>query len=250
MSLIVSGEVLPPAESLSELTQRANREHGLAEQALGQALDHVIKAGEALSEVRRNYEHQFKGWEKWVEENFDGGRTVASFYMRIFEYRDIVEGLPNVRQAMQRLKGMPALRPPGYRGYSEEVREEARTLSANGMNHAEIARLLGVSPITIKNWLDPEALKRHRKRVAERSRKQREERRKQKQEAAQRAAERDARRVGGALAEAYSLVHKLEAPLVRAEREATDPVIKKKLGEAIYDQHRVLYRVVEALGAS
>jgi transposase len=170
--------------------------------------------------------------------------------MRIYEYRDMVQGLPNITQAMKRLRGMPALRKPGSRGYSEEIREEARALAGAGMTRAEIARVLNVSSGTITNWLDPEALRIHRKRVREYSAQRREENRRQKQEAANRAAEREARRVGGSLAEAYSLVHKLDAPLAKAHREATDPEVKKLLDEAVKFQHMVLYRVVSALGAS
>lgn len=247
--VVVSGEVLEPQASLPALLERANREHGLVEEALGQALDHVIKCGEALSEARRDHV-EFKGWREWVEENFDGGHVVASYYIRIYEHRDLVSGLPNVAQAMKRLRGMPALRRPGYRGYSDEIREEARALAGAGVSKAEIGRILGVSPQTITNWIDPEALRRHRARVREQSAKRREERRRKKQEAAERAAERDAKRVGGALAEAYSLVHKLEGPLARAERGATDPKIKKELANAISFQHRVLYSIVRALGDS
>lgn len=251
LSLVpVEGEVLPARETLSELLGRANREHGLVEEALGQALDHVIKCGEALSVVRRDYSDRFKGWEAWAEENFAGGHTVASYYMRIYEHRDLVRDLPNVTQAMKRLRGMPALRPPGYRGYSEEVREEARALAGSGMSHSEIARMIGVTRDTITNWVDPEALRRHRERTRKWHAERRAEQRQKKVEAAERAAEREARRVGGALAEAYSLAHRLEAPLALAERQATDPEVKQELANAISLQHRVLYSVLRALGAS
>lgn len=244
-----SGEVLLPEPTLNELVSQANHEHHLVEVALGQALDHVIAAGKALTDARDNHV-AFKGWEAWVENNFDGGHTVASYYMRLYEHRDLVQGLPNVTQAMKRLRGMPALRRPGYRGYDEEIREEARALAGAGMSKAEISRVLGVSPGTITNWIDPAALIRHREMVRKQSADRREAKRRQKKEAAERAAERDSRRVGGALAEAYSLVHKLEAPLARAEREATDPEIKEALSQAVGFQHQVLYRVVRALGAS
>lgn len=251
LEVAVRGEVLSPTASLSDLTERANQEHGFVEEALGQALDHVIKSGEALSEVRRIYAHQFHmGWRKWIEDNFNGGHVVASYYIRIYEYRDLVDGLPNVNQAMQRLQGMPAVHQPGYRGYSEEIREEARTLHANGVSQAEISRILGVNPTTIKTWIDPKELARQRKRIAEDSKRRQAEKMRKKKEAAQRAAERDAKRVGGALAEAYSLVHKLEAPLARAEQAATDPEVKEKLAEASANYRKMLYRVVEALGAS
>lgn len=244
-----TGEVLPPEPTLKELVEQANHEHHLVEVALGQALDHVIAAGKALSNARDNHV-AFKGWEAWVEKNFDGGHTVASYYMRLYEHRDLVQGLPNVTQAMKRLRGMPALRRPGYRGYSEEIREEARALAGAGMSRAEIGRVLGVSHATVTNWIDPAALIRHRERVRKQSAARREEQRRRKLEAAERAAEREAKRVGGALAKSYSLVHKLEAPLALAYRDATDPEVKQLLDEAIKFQHMTLYRIVSALGAS
>jgi len=244
---IVDGEVLPPKSTLDELRERANQEHHLVEEALGQALDHVIAAGGFLTEARQNH-FEFKGWEAWAEENFDGGHTVASYYMRIYEHRDLVQGLPNVTQAMTRLRGMPALRRPGYRGYAPEVREEARALAGAGMSKADISRALGVSPSTLTNWLDTDALKRHRARVRAYSAERRAEKARAKKEAADRAAAREAKRIGGALGESYSLVHKLEAPLAKAYREATDPEVKKLLDEAVKFQHMTLYRIVSALG--
>lgn len=249
--IVLSGEVLPPAATLDELLEQANREHGLVEEALGQALDHVIAAGKALTELREQFSPG-GGWDKWAEENFNGGRVVASYYMRIYEYREMVQGLPNVSQAMKSLRGMPALRRPtgSPTAYSEDVREEARTLAATGMTKIEISRILGINRHTVARWVDPKVLQRHRETIRERGRQQREERLRKKAEAEQRAAEREARRVGGALAEAYSLVHKLEAPLARAAREATDPKVRKLLTEAIRDQHHALDRIVSALGAS
>lgn len=245
---IVSGEVLPPAASLDQLLSQANNEHHRVEEALGGALESAIKSGEALNEIRDRFYN--RGWEAWVRENFEGTPIVASYYMRIAEYRDLVGELPNITQAMKRLQGMPALRPPGYRGYSEEIREEARTLAGKGISRNEIARILGVSSSTVTNWLDPEALKRHRKKVREQSRQRREEARRKKEEATRRAIEREAKRAGGALAEVYSMAHKIEAPLALAAREATDPEVKAELDKAVGFQHQMMYNIIRALGAS
>lgn len=245
---VLRGEVLEPQSSLVDLIEQANQSHHKVEEALGQALNHVIRSGIALTEVRNRFVH--RGWEKWANENFDGGATVASYYIRIAAYRELVSDLPNVTQAITRLRGMPALRPPGYKGYGEEIRNEARALAENGMAKAEIARILGVADGTVANWIDPETLKRHRARVQEQSRKRREETRKKKREADRRAAEREARRVGGALAEAYSLAHKIEAPLARAARNASSPEAKAELEKAVGFQHQMLYNIIRALGAS
>lgn len=245
----VSGEVLPPAASLDELIERANNEHRQVEESLGQALGHVIQCGLALSEVRERF-IVGRGWNKWADEHFDGGRVMAASYMRMAEYRDLINDLPNVGQAMKRLQGMPAIRQPGVRMYSDAAKEEARVLFSNGMSKTEISKMFGVSFGTVASWVDPKVLQRQRKYSRERSKAKRAEEARKRQEAANRAAEREARRVGGALAEAYSLIHKLEAPLAKAEREATNPEAKKALEEAGSFQRRMLYRIVEALGAS
>lgn len=247
----LSGEVLPPSPGVDELIEKANHEHGLVEEALGQALNHVISAGEALTELRAQFGTS-GGWDKWAEANFNGGRVVASYYMRIYEYREMVQGLPNVSQAMKSLRGMPALRRPtgSPTAYSEDIREEARALASTGMTKIEISRILDVNRHTVARWVDPKILQRHREKTKEQSRLQREERLRNKAEAERRAAEREARRVGGSLAEAYSLVHKLEAPLAIAAREATDPEVRKLLTEAIRSQHHTLDHIVRALGAS
>lgn len=245
---VVIGEVLS-SEPIDKLIEQANQEHHLVEKTLGQALDHVIKCGGLLAEIRDQI-GKSGGWEDWVEDNFDGGRVVASYYMRISEYQDLVVGLPNVSQAMKSLRGMPALRRSGTNKYSEEVREEARALTGSGMSRREVSSIIGVSRQTVDRWVDPEALRRHRDQVRKAQAARREEARRKKEEAKQRAATREARRVGGALAESYSLAYKLEAPLALAQREASDPKVRKILTEAIRLHHKMLDDVVEALGLS
>ncbi len=46
------------------------------------------------------------------------------------------------------------------------------------------------------------------------------------------------------------MIHKIEAPLALAYREATDPEIKEELQKAIGFQHQMLYNIVRALGMS
>lgn len=233
--------------SLTQLAEAANREHALVEQALGSALDHAIKCGEALTEARMAIE--FKGWRAWVEEHFGPGHVVASYYMRLAHYQDLIRDLPNVAQAMRSLRGMPAIRSGGYDGYSEEVREEARQLAASGLKNSEIAQTLGVTPTTVACWVDPEALRRHRERVRQQAAERRAARKEQERLKLQRKAERAARKAGGSLAESYSLAHRLEDQLAQAERQATGEA-KKALAAAVEAHHRMKDEIVRALGVS
>ncbi len=247
---VLVGEVVPPQATLVELTERVNQEHQLVADALSNALDHVVKCGQTLSEVRELI-GQSGTWESWLDDHFTGGRVTASYYMRIYVYRDMVQGLPNVSQAMKRLQGMPVIRGGGGTNkFSEEVKEEARALFANGVSKKEISTLLDVNRHTVARWVDPEILRRHQAQVKAYRVQTNEKLRLKKEEAAHRAAEREAKRVGGALGESYSLVHKLETSLALAERNAEDPEVRRLLTEALRYHHKAFDNVVSALGMS
>ena len=233
--------------ALGELADRANREHALVEQALGGALQHALACGDALNEAREAVE--YSGWMAWLEQNFTGSRVLASQYMRLAAHRVLVEGLPSITQGLERLRGLPAVRRGGYRGHSDETKAEARVLDAEGVHRDEIATTFGVSRQTINQWCDPEVLARARASTRRWLAEQREEERQQKAAAAQRKAERAARKAGGALAESYSLVHRLDAPLAQARREATGEA-RDALDAAVSAYYKLSDEVVRALGVS
>lgn len=247
---VVSGEVGSSELTLTKLAAELNREHQLVGSALNAAMEHAIRCGEILNEAR-NLVGQSGKWRDWLNKNFDGPRDLAGYYLRIYEYKDLVADCPSLHQARKRLKGMPPVRGrTGGMRHDETTKEEARVLYANGMTRKEIAELFGVSEMTIGRWVDPEILRRYRERNKEYQRKLREEQRRKREEAKQKAAEREAKRVGGSLAESYSLIHKLEGPLALAARNATDPEIERLLNSAIYHQHKAMDAIIEALGQS
>lgn len=250
----LSGELVPAGPTLAELAAELNREHHLVGEALSHAMTHAVRAGAILNQAREQI-GQSGQWFNWLRENFDGSRDLAQYYLRIYEYQDLVKGCPSVHQAMKRLTGMPPIRlSSGVTGknrrHTKETKEEVRTLFTNGMTRKEIAELTGIPEITIGRWVDPEVYRRYQERNRIYQRKLRQEQKKKREEAKQRAAERDARRVGGSLAESYSLIHKLENPLALASRNASDPEIERLLNSAIYHQHKALDAIVEALGRS
>jgi hypothetical protein len=251
---VLSGELVRAGPTLTELAIELNREHHLVGEALSHAMTHAVRAGEILNQAREQI-GQSGQWIKWLSENFDGSRDLAQYYLRIYEYQDLVKGCPSVFQAMKRLKGMPAIRlSSGVTGknrrHSEETKEEVRKLFSNGMARREISELTGIPEKTIGTWVDPEVFRRYKERNRAYQRKLRQEQKQKREEAKQRAAERDASRVGGSLAESYSLIHKLEKPLALASRNAGDPEIERLLNSAIYHQHKALDAIVEALGRS
>lgn len=249
---IVSGEVMPDKPNLKDLATQLNYEHHLVEDALSTAMAHAIRCGEILSEAR-TLVGQSGNWRDWLNENFDGSHMVAGYYLRVYEYRDLLADCPNVYHARKRLRGMPAIDGrggPNGKSYPKEIKEEALVLYNNGMTRKEIAEIIGIDALTIGRWVDPEVLQRHKERNREYQRKLRAERKQKREEAQRRANDREAKRVGGSLAESYSLIHKIETPLALAARAASDPEVKRLLNNAIYHQHKALDAIVEALGRS
>lgn len=238
--------VVPEEATLPELVARANEEHALVEGAVTSALQHAINCGEALNEIRSHFRRG--GWEDWLDQNFHGSRHAAAYYMRVAHYKDLVEDLPNVKQAMRRLAGMPAVRKQeDHLRYDEEIVEEARRLVANGVSKREVAKTLEIDRKTVARWVDPAALVRHRESAKQAQRKKRAEENAKKQAAEQRRVERAARKAGGALSEAYSLAHRLEFALGQAHRDATGEA-KAALGGAVRAHHRMLDEIVKAVG--
>lgn len=233
--------------TLDELRDAANAEHQLVEQALTTAVHHAILCGEALLVARERFAHN--GWEEWAKENFEPGLLRAQFYMRIAHYQDYVRDLPAVSTAMRCLRGMPAIRPAGPDGNPPEVREEARTLHAAGASKSEIAEMLGVTPGTVGQWVDPELLKRHNERQREYHAKRKAERADAVAEKHQKREERLAKRAGGAVAEAYSLAHKLEDALAVARQRAKTPERARAFSEVEAMHHKTKDAIVAMLGS-
>jgi Protein of unknown function (DUF3102) len=77
----VSRELVGPEPTLPELASAANREHRLVGEAATSALEHAIRAGEALRAAKAQVEHG--GWLPWLEENFDGSERTAQLYMQV-----------------------------------------------------------------------------------------------------------------------------------------------------------------------
>lgn len=71
------------------LAERANAEHRACETAVNAALDHAMRAGDLLLEVKTGLPHGAFG--AWVEENFAGSGRTARAYMRVARHREELE---------------------------------------------------------------------------------------------------------------------------------------------------------------
>ena len=69
---------------LTTLAQRANEAHRKGQEAATAALEHYYEAGKFLTEAKEHVPHG--GWLMWLEANFEGGRSSAANYMRLFRH--------------------------------------------------------------------------------------------------------------------------------------------------------------------
>ncbi len=115
---------------LDVLAQRINDEHRACEAAANTAVDHAIRAGEMLVEVKEKSRHG--EWIPWLEQNFVGGVRTAQSYMKLYSRRDELAEMRNgvahlpMREALRAIaKPMPELEPspqqryPGLALYTE-----------------------------------------------------------------------------------------------------------------------------------
>ncbi len=250
----VESEVLEAGQrTLSELASEANREHDAGCVAATDALRHWIAAGERLIEARERCEGS---WGEWVDASFSGSRATAGAFIRLATYRAHLEAkdeITNVNQALKYLRGLPESAPRGPRGgftsadADGSLAPEARRLLDAGAPQQEVAALLGVSETTVWRWRDPTRAKAKRAQEARRRR----ARAKRDSEIERRQA-RDAamKKVGGSVADAYSMIRRTAQAVDRAHKDATDREVGAALSAALSKLHHAEDEIVRALGVA
>ena len=251
-------EVLDHREcTLGELFDGANREHDFGCHAAAAALAHWMSAGDLLIEARRIAEAAGRPWGAWIEEYFHGGYSTAQSFIRMATYRSLLEDradeVTNIAQALRYLRGLPPSAPRGPRGgYTSadpdgSLAGDACRLASGGVSQRDIAAMLGVSAITVWRWLNPDVA---RQRRAE------ERRRRYGRDKARRVIERrearDAavRKVGGSVAEAYSMIRKTAQVVDRAHGKVTNREVRAALSASLAKLHSAEDEIVRALGIS
>jgi hypothetical protein len=138
---------------LASLSVAANREHAEVARAMGEVVQHGIRAGQALLAAKEQIPRgQF--W-AWVAENFDASDWTAKLYIRFAVYRAELEaeGITNYAEAKALVKHLAA----GERISHEEDlarRKEARRLHGLGSSYGAIARELDVDATLVRRWIE------------------------------------------------------------------------------------------------
>lgn len=223
--------------SLARLASEVNREHAAALDAATTALEHAIRCGELLLEIRGQTQ---SGWTRWLEDNFDGSVTTAQAYVRLAREKDqlLQAGITTLDAARELLAGPPR---PNGNWYSDDLRDEARRLSAQGLRNTRIAAELGVAHKTVRRWLDPKVVAADRERSRQAWAALRRQSRDQE-------IKRVVRKLGGAPAEAYAMAERMQDVLAQAHRETEDPDQRRHLALAGEYYRKARDEIVRALG--
>lgn len=242
--------VTPP--TLDELAGVANAEHlalkGAEDRiraAVSEGVLHAIRAGEALLAAQDLVPDG--EWQRWVDANVRFHYATVSKYQRIAFYRVEVErwmadpqSKGSAIDAWKSLRGLPPMR--SAKTIEPTVREEIAILAGTGLSNREIARVVGVSDVTVRIHTDPEyaKLRQRQARAAGRRRK-----------AAKSALDRqeiaaEIKRKGGSLAVAYEHIRKLALALDAAMVETDEADERAEIREARSKVHLIDDAIVRA----
>jgi transposase len=243
--------VVDEGPTLVELARAANREHQSVTAAGQTMVQHAIAAGEALLAARNACEE--KQWLNWCADNIKFSYGSVALYMRVARYRDVLEGLDGppvttLARAKDLLVGVDHGDEHWWNShkYPPEIRAAAKRLRDDGMSYAAISRTLGVHYGTIKEWFNPDLMKRRRAKTNKR----RAERVKARHEHREREIKTAARKAGGAVAEAYSLAERMQDVIGKAQTESTDTEAREALARAGTHYRKMRDEIVVALGVS
>jgi transposase len=218
------------------LLQVFQREHEAAVEAGTTAIEHMIRAGEALNQIKKEIPRG--EWAQWLSENVDLSPCVPRLYMRFARYQSILrEQQPTNARAARRLLTNHFL--PRVTHVDEEVIAEMHRLRAEGKSIPKIADHLGYTKSTVYRWLNPD----HERRRLERA--------KQMTVAGRRAVKRKEReaavkRKGGQGAAAYAYVRKALDALQHALEAEGDIEAKREINNAMSRLYEAEDAIVKA----
>lgn len=234
--------------------------------ALLQAHEQVLRAGADLiaaaaraGRILREIEAQHRregGWRAWIEDNLPFTYATAHLYMRCAKHEDIIreQGWTRIREVKE---GLGALVEPNHtgkgrtgKGKPEWMKDLAREMFKDGTCVARIAVELGVSPSSVKCWVDPAHEKVTRAKVAAiNKRRVRAERALREQERAA-AIKLAVRKAGAATQEAWAMAERMQDVLAQAQRETQTRQASEALSNAGVHHRRMRDDIVRALGVS
>jgi Protein of unknown function (DUF3102) len=157
-------ETLP---ALSTLVDTVRSEHEMAVAQSQSALQHAIRAGEALLNAREQV--GLAQWAEWLADNFSFAPTTAQRYVRLAVYQSEVLAAEagSISEGLEAIRGLPPTADANdLRRAPEETVAEARALSEAGHGPAHIAAQLGVNRNTVQRWTNPESQQKSNDRYA------------------------------------------------------------------------------------
>lgn len=241
--------------TLDELGEEVMQQRHAAEVSLATALGHFVRIGVVLLHARERVPDE--EWDSWCELH-GMSKTSSNRAMRLAYYRDELPPEawqpsvnragrlvnPTATRAEVYLRGLPPVRPKGFR-YEQGVVDEARRLKAAGVPQVDICELLGLSAATVSVMVRPgaqaEYARKHRRRYAARRLTEREAARALAEKREREERDRLAKATGGELSKSYGLIRQALAAL---DKVATEPSV-----EATRHLHRAEESVVEAMRA-
>lgn len=216
--------------TLDELTATVLREHAACREAATTTLEHAIRAGEALLQIRA----RFEDWRK----HSPVASSTAYEYMRFALAQHLIPDGMSLKKGNALAKALPTLDGRRSNSPTEDVRKaDAARLRKEGWSNRRIAREFGVAPSTIHYWFSGERSGRERRARAALAAQER-----------QQEIRRVVKKKGGAIAEAYAMAERLDDVLGQAHDEAEDVEARRDLSAAHELQRGMRDRIVRALG--
>lgn len=244
----MTAEILPArtgpdvaAATLDDLIAAIRREHAMAMASLTTALEHGIRAGEALLAARELIPR--REWRAWITDTFGMNYFTAARYIRFATYKDTLRAadVDRIDAARTLLVGLPNT-DTGARRPQERI-DEATRLRGEGLTYTEIGELMGgLSLQSVARLCNYDE---YRERARLNKNRKAAERREAKE--ALRRQERDAtvRRAGGSVADAYSLIRRALQTLEQAHKIEQNLDAKKFINTAthrLYDAEDLIVK--------
>lgn len=229
--------------SVDELATAANAEHQATYISHAEAVDHAIRCGEALNELRQRITKS--EWAEWARTHINVSAFQLGVYMRLARHKDLIRQheVTSIKQGARLLARtgatvMPARTDPVLRAEAQRLREEGYTFSA-------IGRELGVSPATARMLVRDVV-----KDMREKSR-----RAQKRLEAAQAAKNAERRRLvrtkgGPNLSAAYEHVRKALERLDAAALDEEDKAARQAISTAMHRIYEGEDAIIHAIGTS
>ncbi len=227
----------------------ARTEHELCQSGLVKALEHAIRAGEALLQAKDNVPSG--EWQEWLAVNLpEFGESTYQTYMRLARYQDeLPADTRSITDASQFLRGLPPA--TGYQEYPEEIKVEARRLrEEEGLSYEKIAAILNVGHTRVSIWCDKHQAHLHMRRNRRDTLRRKKERAALRQKEIQAERVRAANKAGGAIHDAYSSVRLLGEALDNALWDDDDRRNQEQLRNARDLVFKVENHVAYVLGVS